>query len=149
MNPDKSFNYRSLFDLTGRVALVVGGGSGIGQARAEAMGAFGARSVMPPVRPTRRAWPAPPACSGRGQATHATVDARDTGSVETLISGVEREFGRLDVVLATPAINLRKRLLDYTDEEFDRVIDLNLKGTFRVARAAARVMVKYDAAALS
>ena len=50
--------------------------------------------------------------------------------------------GRLDVLLMTPAVNLRKRLLDYTDEEFDRVIELNLKGTFRVARACARVMAE-------
>jgi NAD(P)-dependent dehydrogenase (short-subunit alcohol dehydrogenase family) len=53
-----------------------------------------------------------------------------------------RRYGRLDVLLTTPAINLRKRFLDYTDEEFDRVIELNLKGTFRMARACARVMVE-------
>jgi NAD(P)-dependent dehydrogenase (short-subunit alcohol dehydrogenase family) len=144
MNPEKSFNYRSLFDLTGRVALVVGGGSGIGQASAEAMGAFGANVVCADVNASDAAGVAQRIRSAGSKATHATVDARNTDSVETLISGVEREFGRLDVVLATPAINLRKRLLDYTDEEFDRVIELNLKGTFRVARAAARVMVKHQ-----
>jgi NAD(P)-dependent dehydrogenase (short-subunit alcohol dehydrogenase family) len=143
MNPEKSFNYRSLFDLTGRVALVVGGGSGIGQASAEAMGAFGANVVCADVNASDAAGVAQRIRSAGGKATHATVDARETASVETLIGGVERDFGRLDVVLATPAVNLRKRLLDYTDEEFDRVIDLNLKGTFRVARAAARVMTKH------
>ena len=55
--------------------------------------------------------------------------------------------GRLDVLLTTPAVNLRKRLLDYSDEEFDRVIELNLKGTFRVARACARPMMEKNAAA--
>lgn len=45
-------------------------------------------------------------------------------------------------MLTTPAMNLRKRLLDYSDEEFDRVIELNLKGTFRVARACARAMAQ-------
>jgi NAD(P)-dependent dehydrogenase (short-subunit alcohol dehydrogenase family) len=53
---------------------------------------------------------------------------------------VKSDHGRLDVLLTTPAINLRKRLLDYTDDEFDRVVELNLKGTFRVARACARLM---------
>jgi NAD(P)-dependent dehydrogenase (short-subunit alcohol dehydrogenase family) len=143
MNPEKNFNYRSLFDLSGRAALVVGGGSGIGQASAEAMAAFGAHVVCADVNATDAAGVAQRICSAGGKATHATVDARNTDSVETLISGVERDFGRLDVVLATPAVNLRKRLLDYTDEEFDRVIELNLKGSFRVARAAARVMVKH------
>jgi NAD(P)-dependent dehydrogenase (short-subunit alcohol dehydrogenase family) len=142
MDPEKDFNYRDLFDLTGRVAVVVGGGSGIGQASAEAMAAFGAHVVCADVADTAAAGVAQRIRSAGGNATHAAVDARSTESVETLVRGVEQEFGRLDVVLATPAINLRKRLLDYTDEEFDRVIELNLKGTFRVARAAARVMVK-------
>ena len=142
MNPDKSFNYGALFDLTGRVALVVGGGSGIGQASAQAMAAFGAHVVCADVNATDAEGVARRIHGAGGKATYATVDARNTDSVEALVGGVERDFGRLDVVLATPAVNLRKRLLDYTDEEFDRVIDLNLKGSFRVARAAARVMVK-------
>ncbi len=143
MNPEKSFNFRALFDLTGRVALVVGGGSGIGQAGAEALAAFGAHVVCADVNATDAAGVAKRIANAGGKATHATVDARSTDSVETLVNGVERDFGRLDVMLATPAVNLRKRLLDYTDEEFDRVIELNLKGTFRVARAVARVMVKH------
>jgi NAD(P)-dependent dehydrogenase (short-subunit alcohol dehydrogenase family) len=50
------------------------------------------------------------------------------------------EHGRIDVLVSTPAINVRKRLLLYTDDELDRVIDLNLKGNFRVTKAAAQVM---------
>jgi NAD(P)-dependent dehydrogenase (short-subunit alcohol dehydrogenase family) len=59
-----------------------------------------------------------------------------------MVGAVVRDHGRLDVLLTTPAVNLRKRLLDYSDEEFDRVIELNLKGTFRVARACARPMME-------
>jgi NAD(P)-dependent dehydrogenase (short-subunit alcohol dehydrogenase family) len=142
MNPEKSFDYRALFDLSGRVALVVGGGSGIGQAGAEAMAAFGAHVVCADVNASDAQGVAQRIRRAGGKATHATVDARSTDSVDMLVNGVDGEFGRLDVLLTTPAINLRKRFLDYTDEEFDRVIELNLKGTFRVARAAARVMVK-------
>ena len=143
MNPEKTFDYRALFDLTGRVALVVGGGSGIGQASAEALAAFGAHVVCADVNADAAAGVAQRIAGAGGKATHASVDVRSTDSVETLVTGTERDFGRLDVVLATPAINLRKRLLDYTDEEFDRVIELNLKGSFRVARAAGRVMIKH------
>jgi NAD(P)-dependent dehydrogenase (short-subunit alcohol dehydrogenase family) len=142
MNPAKSFDYRALFDLTGRVALVVGGGSGIGQASAEAMAAFGAHVVCADVDAGDAEGVAQRIRSTGGTATHATVDVRSTQSVEALVEGLEGELGRLDVLLTTPAVNLRKRLLDYSDEDFDRVIELNLKGTFRVARAAARVMAK-------
>ena len=75
---------------------------------------------------------------GKSSAVH--VDVRDTAAVERMVDDIMREHGRLDVTLTTPAVNLRKRLLDYSDEEFDRVIELNLKGTFRVARACARPM---------
>jgi NAD(P)-dependent dehydrogenase (short-subunit alcohol dehydrogenase family) len=143
MNPVKSFDFRALFDLSGRVALVVGGGSGIGQASAEALAAFGAHVVCADVNGGDAEGVAQRIQALGGKATHATVDARSTDSVETLVGGLEQGFGRLDVLLTTPAVNLRKRLLDYSDEEFDRVIELNLKGTFRVARAAARVMVKH------
>ena len=76
-----------------------------------------------------------------GAAGALAVDTRDTASVERMVDAVLREHGQLDFVLTTPAVNLRKRLADYSDDEFDRVIDLNLKGTFRVARACARPMV--------
>jgi len=47
---------------------------------------------------------------------------------------------QLDILVVTPAINVRKRLLEYSEEELDRVVDLNLKATFRVTQAAARIM---------
>jgi NAD(P)-dependent dehydrogenase (short-subunit alcohol dehydrogenase family) len=50
----------------------------------------------------------------------------------------------VDVAVATPAVNVRKQILDYTDEEFDRVIAVNLKGTFRVLREAGRVMARQE-----
>ncbi|HJN46149.1 MAG: hypothetical protein CL477_05750 [Acidobacteria bacterium] len=46
----------------------------------------------------------------------------------------------LDVVVCTPGVNVRKRIVDYTDDEFDRVVGLNLKGSFHVLRAAGRIM---------
>ena len=140
MNPDTKFDYRALFDLTGRVALVVGGGSGIGQAGAEGLAAHGARVVVADITADDAKGVAARIEGAGGKASALTIDVRDTSAVDRMVAGVLRDHGRLDVLLTTPAVNLRKRLLDYTDEEFDRVIELNLKGTFRVARACARVM---------
>ena len=143
MNDDKPFDYRAQFDLRGRVALVIGGGSGIGQAGAEGMAAIGAHVVVADVNGADADGVAQKIRANGGAATSATLDVRDTAAVDALIAQTDATHGRLDVVLTTPAVNLRKRLSDYTDEEFDRVIELNLKGTFRVARAAARVMSKH------
>lgn len=142
MNPAKSFDYRALFDLSGRVALVVGGGSGIGQAGAEGLGAHGAHVCVADIAAADAEGVAARIEAAGGKAGALAIDVRDTGAVERMVAAVLQEYGGLDVLLMTPAVNLRKRLLDYTDEEFDRVIELNLKGTFRVARACARVMAE-------
>jgi len=142
MNPQSTFDYRALFDLSAKVALVVGGGSGIGQAGAEGMAAHGAQLVVADVNAKDAAGVAERIHKAGGKATSLQIDVRDTAAVDTMIERVVREHGRIDVLLTTPAVNLRKRFLDYTDEEFDRVIELNLKGTFRVARACGRHMVE-------
>lgn len=141
MNPIRSFDYRALFDLTGRIALVIGGGSGIGQAAAEGIAALGARVVIADVHGHDAQAVAERIRATGGAASDIEVDVRDTDSVEHMVDSVVRQHGQLDFALSTPAVNLRKRMLDYSDEEFDRVIELNLKGSFRVARACARPMI--------
>ena len=142
MNPAKSFDYRALYDLSGRVALVVGGGSGIGQAGAEGIAAFGAHVIVADVVVDDAKGVSEGIRDRGGKSSAVHVDVRETTAVERMVGEIVNEHGRLDVLLATPAVNLRKRLLDYSDEEFDRVIELNLKGTFRVARASGRAMLQ-------
>src|SRR5450631_2550314 len=142
MNPAKTFDYRRLFDLSDRVALVVGGGSGIGQAGAEGMAAQGAHVVVADLVADDAKGVAERISDAGGKATPFAIDVRSTAAVDAMVDTVLRDHGRLDIVLTTPAVNLRKRFLDYTDEEFDHVIELNLKGTFRVARACARPMME-------
>lgn len=55
---------------------------------------------------------------------------------------IRQERGSLDVVVCTPGINVRKLLLDYTDAEFDRVIEVNLKGALHVLQSAGRIMAE-------
>jgi NAD(P)-dependent dehydrogenase (short-subunit alcohol dehydrogenase family) len=137
-----SIQYRKLFDLTGRIALVVGGGSGIGRAGAEGLAAFGATCVVADLNKDGADETVQRIRASGGTAEAILIDTRNTASVDAAVAGVTERHGALDILLAMPAINIRKRLADYTDEEFDRVIDLNLKGTFRVARAVARPMMK-------
>jgi NAD(P)-dependent dehydrogenase (short-subunit alcohol dehydrogenase family) len=128
--------YRSLFDLRGRRALVIGAGSGIGRAGALGLAAHGAEVVCADLSSDTAAAVATEIAAGGGSASVLTVDVSDPGSVELLFA----EAGDLDAVVTTPAINVRKRLLDVTASEFQRVIDVNLKGTFNVVTGAGRAM---------
>jgi NAD(P)-dependent dehydrogenase (short-subunit alcohol dehydrogenase family) len=125
-----------LFDLTGKTAAVIGGGSGIGEAVAIGAATQGAGVVI--LDANRAAADAVAArIPGAGA---APLDIRDAAAVTAAFDAIVRERGRLDIVICTPGINVRKPLLQYSSEEFDRVVELNLKGSFNVLQAAGRLM---------
>lgn len=132
-------NYEKLFRLDGRVAVVIGAGSGIGQAAAKGLAAHGAFVVCADAKIELAQ-----ATAGEigANAEARVADVTDSESVRNLFQSVKSERGRVDVAVVTPAINVRKPILDYADEEFDRVIEVSLKGTFRVLREAGRVMAE-------
>jgi NAD(P)-dependent dehydrogenase (short-subunit alcohol dehydrogenase family) len=131
-------DYSKLFDLSGRRALVIGGASGIGRASCFGLASFGAHVVCADLN-LAMAEEAARAIEAEGRSAEALrVDLRDGQSVEA----AARRVGVPDALVVTPSINVRKPLLDLTDEEFDRVIDLNLKGAFRALRAFAPGMAE-------
>lgn len=132
--------YARLFRLDHRVAVVVGAGSGIGAAAAMGLAAFGARVICADVNLDAARTTAQAIMGSGGQAETIQVDVTQTASVTALVNGVVAAHGSLDVLVATPSVNVRKPLLRYTDDEFDRVVGLNLKGTFRLLRAAGAQM---------
>ncbi|BDC52421.1 3-oxoacyl-ACP reductase [Bryobacterales bacterium F-183] len=113
------------FRLDGKIALIVGAGSGIGKATAEAMTAQGATVAGADIK-----------------GAEYTLDIRDPQAIAATVDAVVAKHGTIDILVVTPAINVRKKLLQYTDEELDRVVDLNLKANFRIARAVADVMTR-------
>lgn len=132
--------YERLFRLDGLVAVVVGAGSGIGAAAARGLAAFGARVVCADVNLASAQATAAAIADAGGVAEAASVDVTDSASVAGLVDGVVARWSSLDILVATPGINVRKPLLRYGDDEFDRVVGLNLKGTFRLLRAVGKVM---------
>jgi NAD(P)-dependent dehydrogenase (short-subunit alcohol dehydrogenase family) len=128
--------YEKLFDLHGRHALVIGGGSGIGAESAKGLAAHGASVTIADVRLDAAETTAAAIASGGASADAITLDITDEADVERAIAGLDA----LDVLVCTPAINVRKVLLEYTIEEFDRVMHLNMRGSFLVMRAAGRRM---------
>jgi NAD(P)-dependent dehydrogenase (short-subunit alcohol dehydrogenase family) len=127
--------YANLFRLDGRTAVVVGAGSGIGREVAYALAAHGAHVVAADVR----ADAVEETASALGSAgTAYPLDALDPAAVER----ASREYDTADVLVFTPAMNVRKRLLDYTTEEFDRVVNLNLRASFHLVRAFGAAMAR-------
>jgi len=130
----------SIFSLEGKSAAVVGAGSGIGEAVAigcAESGAFvscldidGASAERTAARIRERG----------GEAGSQALDIVDGPAVSAAFEAVRSGRSSLDVAVCTPAVNVRKLLLDYTDEEMDRVLGLNLKGNAHVLQSAGRIM---------
>jgi NAD(P)-dependent dehydrogenase (short-subunit alcohol dehydrogenase family) len=132
-------SYRKLFQLDGKTALVLGAASGIGKASAEALAALGATVIC---ADKNKAGVETTAAEIGGRAEVHVLDAGNGDAVNALATAIAATHKRLDVAVTTPAIHVRKLMYDYTDEEYDRVADLNLRGTFFFLRAFGRMMTR-------
>ncbi len=127
-------------DLAGKVALVTGGTRGIGHAIARALARAGAR-VAVLARDGGRAQETAKALgdgTGRGYA----CDVADARQVETVVAAVEQDFGRVDVLVNNAGTTRDNLLFRITEEDWNTVLDINLKGAFLVTKHAARGMIK-------
>lgn len=129
-----------LFRLDGRTALVVGAGSGIGEAIATGFAIFGATVVCADARLDAATLTAEAinatAGEGASPASAVALDLLDRDDATTVLDSI----GAPDILVTTPAINVRKRIVDYADDELDRVVDLNIKGVFRLCRTFGGAM---------
>ena len=136
---DRLERYRAGFDLTGKTALVLGAASGIGKASAEALAALGANVIC--ADKDRDGVERTAAEIGTHVKAEAhVIDAGAGDEVERLAQAARKFAPRLDIAVTTPAAHIRKAFLDYTDEEYDRIADLNLRGVFLFLRVFGRMM---------
>ncbi len=129
-----------MFRLDGKVVAVIGAGSGIGAAVAMGVGVQGGHTIcLDVMRDPAEATAASIRAAG-GTAGSAVLDITDQAGVTAVLEGLATTHGHLDGLVCTPAINVRKPILKYSGEEFDRVVAVNLRGNFNVLMAAGRVM---------
>jgi len=140
-------DYLKLFDLSGKKALVLGAGSGIGKASAEALAAMGAELHCADLDAQAAEGTAAAIREAGGKAQASRADAATGAEVAALVGRATAALGRLDIAVSTPGINIRKRVLDYSEVEFDRIVTLNLKGTF-FFQEVGRVMTVQQAGSI-
>ena len=126
--------------LSGQVALVTGGSRGIGRAVAERLAREGARVVVT-SRSADSAEEAASALSGEGH-LGAACDVADREAVDALVKRVGDELGGPAIVVNNAGVTADNILVRLGDDDWDRVLDTNLKGAFTVIRAVARGMMK-------
>ncbi|HYL73324.1 MAG TPA: SDR family NAD(P)-dependent oxidoreductase [Bryobacteraceae bacterium] len=133
-------NFNALFRLDERVALVAGAASGIGRAAALGLASAGATTICADLNPAGAEEVASEIRAAGGDAEALAVDITDEQSVAGVVRRILEKRHAIDILVSTPAVNVRKLLLQYSAEEFDKVIGLNLKGSFLIAQAVGRTM---------
>ena len=128
------------FRLDGKIVAVIGAGGGIGEAVARGAARQGARVFCLDVAAPAASATAERIRQAGSEADAGVVDVTDGDRLDATLKYVAQEGGSLDAVVCTPGVNVRKKLLDYSEEEFDRVMRVNLKGTFNALRSAGRIM---------
>ena len=132
----------SIFDLSGRVAIVTGGNGGIGLGIAEGLACAGA-SVSIVGRDEAKTAAAVERLRGHGvEALGFAADVSDEAAVDEVVASTAERLGRIDILVNNAGIAKRGLLQDYTSEDWDRVVDVNLKGMFLFSRAVYPHMVR-------
>jgi 3-oxoacyl-[acyl-carrier protein] reductase len=128
-----------MFDLTGRTALVTGATGGIGGAIARALHAQGATVA---ISGTRREALDTLAAELKERVHVLPCNLSDMAEVETLVPAAEKAMGQLDILVANAGITRDNLFVQLKDEDFDDVIRVNLTATFRLTRAATKLMMR-------
>ena len=131
----------SLFDVSDRVAVVVGGTSGLGEVAAIALGRAGAHVAVAGRDPARAAQIVEQIASHGGRADAEAVDVLDEASVEALAARVMAQHGRVDILVNSAGVFAVGETASLELAEWRRIVDTNLTGTFLCCRAFGRHMI--------
>ncbi len=131
-----------LFDLSGKTAIVTGGAMGIGQGIALRLAEAGAGVVIADLNQEHGQATIKQIQSIGGSALFIQANVSNTGEIHKVIADTLHAFGSLDILVNNAGVYPLASALDLTEDSWDRVLDINLKGAFFFAQAAARQMVQ-------
>jgi len=130
-----------LFDLSGRVAIVTGTSRGLGQTFVRALARAGADLVLTSRNRAGLAdFEAEIKALGRSTLS-LELDVRNQGSIEAMVASAEKTLGHIDILVNNAGCNIRKPAIDVTWDDWNQILDTNLRGSFFVAQAVARRMI--------
>jgi NAD(P)-dependent dehydrogenase (short-subunit alcohol dehydrogenase family) len=132
----------NLFDLSGRVAIIMGGSRGIGLAIAEGLASAGAAVIIGNRNAVQGEQAAEMLRRKKLKAHALPVDVSSRESVGKMVSAVLGKFHQIDILVNSAAVILRKPIVEITDEEWDSLVDTNLKGTFICCQEVGRQMIE-------
>jgi len=135
-------NVKQLFDLSGRVAIVTGGGAGLGLQVAEALAEMGANLILC-GRKKERCDQAAADLSRLGiKAMALACDVRNPASIDEVVNRTAAEFGQIDILVNNAGASWGAPVEDMTLDAWNKIIETNLTGTFLFCQAAGKVMVR-------
>jgi NAD(P)-dependent dehydrogenase (short-subunit alcohol dehydrogenase family) len=134
--------YDKLFDLTDRIALVTGAGSGLGKSICEGYSHFGVKVAAVDINEESVKRTAQELVSSGGSAIPVVCDVTDADQVNEAVKKTLDEFGRIDILVNVAGIGMRSPAENMTDEMWDKVLDINLKGAFLFCREVGRHMIE-------
>jgi gluconate 5-dehydrogenase len=131
----------NIFDLSGHVAIVTGTSRGLGQQFARALARAGADLVLTSRdRDHLRNFETEIMSMGR-RAVALELDVRDQSSIEKMAFDAEQAYGKIDILVNNAGMNIRKPAVDVTWDDWNQILDTNLRGSFFVAQAVAKRMI--------
>lgn len=131
-----------MFDLTGKVAVVTGGRRGMGRTHALLLAQQGARVVVTDINAEECAPVVEEVVSAGGEAACYKMDVSDVAEIQSVFDEIVKEYGRVDILVNNAGIYKSQMAADISEEEWDKTVDINLKGQFFCAQRAAKEMAK-------
>jgi 3-oxoacyl-[acyl-carrier protein] reductase len=135
--------------LANKVAIITGGAQGIGEATALKFGKEGAKVAVCDINEAACKAVADAVIKAGGEAMAFKVDVTDNASVVAMVSAVKAKWGRIDSLVNNAGITADAQLKKMTEEQFDRVININLKGTYNCSRAVVDIMLEQGSGSIT
>ncbi len=132
------------FDLTGKVAIVTGSCTGLGYGMAVAFCAYGAKVVINGLDQKDCDRVSKEINEMGGETIGFQADVRNRSEVSAMVKKTVDTFGKLDIMVCNAGIGITKRVVEMTDDEWDQVVDTDLKGVFICGAEAAKVMIEKE-----